>query len=43
MHSQERVDEGVVEENSAIPGEVDETKATKKAPKDAYYKKNIWF
>ena len=36
MHSQERVDKGVIEGNEAVPEEVDGTMAIKKSPKDAY-------
>lgn len=41
MRSQERVDEGVVEGNEAIPEEVDGTEAIKKSPKDAYCKRRV--
>lgn len=43
VHSQERVDEGVVEGNEAVPGEVDGTKAIKCSPKDAYCKRGHAF
>lgn len=43
MNSQERVDEGVVEGNEAIPEEVDGTEAIKKSPKDANCKRKSAF
>lgn len=39
MHSRDRVDEGVVEGNEAVPGEVDGTVAIKRSHKDADNKK----
>jgi len=43
VRNEERVDEGVVEGNEAIPGEVDGTEAIKKSPKDAYCKRRFAF
>ena len=43
MRSQERVDEGVVKENGAVPGEVDGAVAIKKSPKDGYCKRRHAF
>lgn len=43
VHSQGRVNEGVVEENQPVPGEADKTKAIKKAPEDASCKRKSGF